>query len=274
MGLEKLELLAQKLIQLEDDYDAYEFSDTYDDYLPNLDNDKYDGIVGDTMSAIVNNSYEILNELEDMYYDVEDVDEEMANDILSLMDEVEVYSSYTPAERVSENKLLEEYLSKKEIIMENKFESIIRGRELKEDNVHNEVEERNEFVKNIPFDELFDKIRSILNFPNLELNVEFKGGGYSTGRYAYDDRDKLHPEITSSNLVKDLPAWLQPLFNTFIVKSNNSIVDRDKNGYYWHSRFYFYYESTNSSNGTDYFLGAMYKNGKWEFREEIFGSLG
>lgn len=125
MGLEKLELLAQKLIRLEDDYDAYEFADTYDDYLPNLDDDKYDGIVGDTMSAIVNNSYEILNELEDMYYDVEDVDEEMANDILSLMDEVEVYSSYTPAERVNENRLLEAYLNKKEITMENKFESII-----------------------------------------------------------------------------------------------------------------------------------------------------
>ena len=134
MGLEKLELLAQKLIQLEDDYDAYEFADTYDDYLPNLDDDKYDGIVGDTMSAIVNNSYDILNELEDMYYDVEGVDEEMANDILSLMDEVEVYSSYTPAERVNENRLLEAYLSKKEIIMENKFESVIRGKELIESN--------------------------------------------------------------------------------------------------------------------------------------------
>lgn len=125
MSLDKLEVLAQKLIQLEDDYDAYEFADTYDDYLPNLGSDKYNDVIGDAMSAILNNSYDILNELEDMYYDFEDVDEELANYVLSLMNEVEEYSNYTPTERVNENRLLDKYL-KGEIKMNNKFESIIR----------------------------------------------------------------------------------------------------------------------------------------------------
>lgn len=126
MGLEKLEILAYDLLDIAEWYDPYDFQDsiTYDDM---------DDEVANMMDQILNNSYSLLNRLEDMYYDVEDYDPELADKILTVMDDITDYSNYTPTQRAYENKLLEVYLNKKEITMENKFEGIIRGKELKED---------------------------------------------------------------------------------------------------------------------------------------------
>lgn len=80
------------------------------------------------------------------------------------------------------------------------------------------------FVNYIPMEPLFDKIRSVLNLPDLELDYE-----------VYPSSDSCEVDIFSQDFLDMMPEAIKFLFKEMLVVSspyNTKVIRERRYGYY------------------------------------------
>lgn len=122
------------------------------------------------------------------------------------------------------------------------------------DNMDNELLE---WIDTIPFDELFDEIRSVTNTSDLDFTSEVKNTGWD-----------IYVIIKSQDLV-DRTGFLKLMFEKLVIECSLVVREkRDDSGFSASGHFSFSYAHPDGGSNGYAFISCYYDDVKgWMFRE-------
>lgn len=138
------------------------------------------------------------------------------------------------------------------ILLRKRVVLIMVRRLCENDNIDNE---KLEWIDTIPFDELFDEIRSLTNTSDLDFTTKVMNTGWD-----------VYVRVTSQDLV-DRVGFLKLMFKKLVIEGDLVVRKKDSEFQMWGHFSFSYVHPDSGSNGYA-FLSCSYDDNKgWTFKE-------